>query len=166
MSAATASGRRVPDGNAATLCLIAASLGAVLNSQPVLAQQDVSMRVSATVLKRATLTVLSKPSLLTVSNEDIARGYVDATASTTLALKTNSGAGLLLEFVNHAEFVQAIRVRGLGPELQMSATGGFVRRIARPVASELLDLHFRFELSEAAREGVYAWPVHVAVQPL
>jgi hypothetical protein len=166
MSAVAASGRRLSDGRAVTRCLVAAWLGAVLNFQPVCAQQDVSMSVSATVLKRATLTVLSKPSLLTVSNEDIARGYVDATASTTLALKTNSGAGLLLEFVNHAEFVQAIRVQGLGPELQMSAAGGFFRRTARPVASELLDLRFRFELSGAAREGVYAWPVHVAVQPL
>jgi len=72
------------------------------------------MSVTATVMKRATVTVLSKPPMVTVSNEDIARGHVDAPATATLAIKTNSGAGVLVEFVNHADFVQASRVQGLG----------------------------------------------------
>jgi hypothetical protein len=158
----------MPHGTSVHRPLFAAvfAIGIVLGAPPVLAQQGVTLTVSATVLKRATLTVLSTPSTVTVTKDDIVRGYVDAHGSAKLALKTNSGAGVSLEFSSHSDFVQAMRVQGMNAEIQMSAAGGFARHMAVPGTTEVLELRFRFALSEAAREGVYAWPVLVGVRPL
>jgi hypothetical protein len=131
---------------------------------PVFAQsQQVSLSVSATILKRASLQVLSQPSTVLVTAADIDRGYVDVAGPVKLAIRSNSPDGFMVEFVNRGDLVRGLRVQGLGTELQMGPEGGFVRHMSGPVRHAVLDLGFRIELSSAARASVYAWPVQLAV---
>jgi hypothetical protein len=128
--------------------------------------QHLNLTVSATVLRRASLQVLAQPSAVTITAADIERGYVDVPTSARLAVRSNSPDGFMFEFVNQGEFVRGLRVRGLGAELQMGPQGGFVRHMSGPVRSQVVDLTFRIELSSAARPGVYAWPVRMAITAL
>lgn len=131
------------------------------------ATEQAKMTVSATVLKHASLRVLAQPSSVVVTPEDVARGYVDVAAPTQLAIKCNSGAYMLV-FAGHGEFVRQILVSGLGNEVQMGADGGAVKQVAtgRGMTTARHDVGLRFELSAAAREGVYPWPLQISVEPL
>ena len=74
----------------------------------------------------------------------------------------------LLVFDNHGDFFRQARVRGLTGDVQVGAGGGQVaqRTAGAGVSRVTLALSFRFELSESAREGVYAWPMQLSAMPL
>lgn len=161
-SSETNRGRTVRSALAASLFL-----GVLFSPLQGLAQsQQVSLTVSATVLKSARLTVLAQPATVLVTAADVDRGYVDVAASTKLDIKSNSPDGFMIEFVGRGEFVRGLRVQGLGADLQMGPEGGYVRLMSGPVRTRVFDLGFRLELSSVARPGTYAWPVQVAVTAL
>jgi hypothetical protein len=129
---------------------------------------DVAVSVSATVLKKATLQVLSQPSAVSITPADIARGYVDVSVPAHVAVKSNSPNGYLLEFASQGEFFRQIVVRGLANDVQLSAAGGAVMQPAAPsgVTRAQLDLAFRFLLTDSAQPGTYSWPVQLTVSPV
>lgn len=128
---------------------------------------ETKLSVTATVLKHASLKVLAQPSSVVVTAADIARGYVEVPSPAQIAVKNNS-TGYMLVFAGHGDFVRQVRVRGLGSEVQMGADGGAVSQAnsGGGMSSTVLDLGFRFELSAAAQQGVYPWPMQMSVVPL
>ncbi|WP_309679275.1 hypothetical protein [Polaromonas sp.] len=124
--------------------------------------------VSATVLKHASLQVLVQPASVHVTAADIARGYVDVPNPAQVAVQSNTPNGYLLTFESQGEFLRHTLVKGLGPDVQLGASGGGVsqRAAGRGMSKTLLDLGFRFVLSDSARQGVYAWPLRLSVAPL
>lgn len=144
----------------AFLGLVAASFtaGAVENK----------LTVTATVLKHASLQVVSQPGSVAVTAADIARGYVDVPATAQIMVKSNTADGYMLNFSSQGDFFSQAVVRGLGSDVQLGADGGGVaqRTAARGMTNTSLDLGFRFLLSASAQQGVYAWPMRVSVTPL
>jgi hypothetical protein len=126
-----------------------------------------TLHVSATVLKRASLQLLSQPSRVVITDADIARGYVDVSDPLQLAIICNSASGYLLDFATVTDFAQNISIRGLANEVQLSPAGGLVARPASApdVTRETLTLSFRFVLSRSVQPGIYHWPVRVFVVP-
>lgn len=129
---------------------------------------EITLTVSATVLKHASLKVLAQPSSVVVTAADIARGYVDGPAAVQVAIQNNSAGGYLLEFASQGDFMHQILVSGLAHEAQLSPAGGV---IAQPstgygVTRTTLGLGFRFVLSESAQPGTYPWPMRLSVTPL
>lgn len=129
---------------------------------------ELEMKVTATVRKHASLQVLAQPGTVTVTPSDIARGYVEVMAPLQVAVRSNTQEGYMLVFDNHGDFFRQARVRGLSSEVQMGPSGGHVaqRVSGSGMSTATLALAFRFELSQSAREGVYAWPVQLSVVPL
>jgi hypothetical protein len=129
---------------------------------------ELEMKVTATVRKHASLRVLAQPGAVTVTPSDIARGYVEVVAPMQVAVRSNTQEGYMLVFDSHGDFFRQARVRGLGSEVQMGAGGGHVAQRASGggMNTATLALAFRFELSQSAKEGIYAWPVHLSVMPL
>jgi hypothetical protein len=129
---------------------------------------DVAVSVSATVLKKATLQVVSQPSAVSITPEDIARGYVDVAVPAHVAVKSNSPRGYMLEFASEGDFFREIVVRGLASEVQLGAAGGAVMQPASPsgITRAQLELGFRFLLADSARPGTYSWPVQLTVSPV
>jgi hypothetical protein len=145
---------------------LAVGMGALGGTGRALAASALKVNVSATVLKRASLKVLVQPSSLVITDADVARGYLEVTAPAQVAVRNNSADGYLLVVASRGEFLRRMRIRGLGGEVQLGAEGGFVRQPGGPVVTTVLDLGFRFELSDAAHPGVYDWPVQLSVTPL
>lgn len=132
------------------------------------AAAETRLAVSATVLKHASIQWLSHPDAVVVSAVDIFRGYVDIPAAAQMLIRSNTPAGFLLSFTTRGDFVHHTLVTGLGNELQVGAEGGSA---SQPIAgtgmsSKVLSLHFRYVLSDGARQGVYPWPMQVEVAPL
>ena len=124
--------------------------------------------VSATVLKHASMQILTQPSAVVVTAADIARGYIDVSNSAKLAVQSNTQGGYMVMFESQGEFLRQTLVKGLDNDVQLSAYGGGVaqRASGRGMHKTMLDLGFRFILSESARQGVYAWPLRLSVTPL
>jgi hypothetical protein len=146
--------------------LLAAGFALALAAATALAGNQVRLDVSATVLKRATLQTLAQPTSVLVTEGDIARGYVEVPSPAQVAVRNNSRDGYLLMVASRGGFVRQLRVHGLGSDVQMGANGGFIRQPGGSVVRTVLDLGFRFELSDTAQPGVYAWPVQLSVTPL
>lgn len=126
-----------------------------------------NIKVSATILKHASLTVTAQPGALVVTAADIARGYVDVPAQAHIAVHTNSPS-YALDIGAQADFLRHIIVRGLGPDVQLSPAGGLVTQPASStsVTRVALALGFRFVLADGARAGTYAWPVRMSALPI
>lgn len=130
---------------------------------------EARLQVSATVMKHASLKILAQPASVVVTAADIAQGYLDVPGRAQVAVQNNSLEGYLLMFESQGEFLRQIIVKGLGSDVQLDVgAGGSVTRHAagRGMSKEVLELGFRFVLSAAARQGVYAWPMRLSVTPL
>jgi hypothetical protein len=132
------------------------------------AAASTELQVTAYVMKRATLQVLAQPTSVVLTQDDIARGWVDVPATAQLAVQSNSGEGYMLEFTNQGDFVRQVLVKGLDTDVQVGAAGGAVMQRAkgRGVTRATLNLGFRILLSASARQGSYSWPMRVAIAPI
>lgn len=124
--------------------------------------------LTATVLKHASLQVVSQPGSVSVTTADLARGYVDVPATAQITVKSNTQDGYLLTFASQGDFFRHAMIRGLGSDVQLGPDGGGVAQKAtgRGMTRTELDLGFRFVLSASAQQGVYAWPMRLSVTPL
>lgn len=129
---------------------------------------ETKLVVSATVLKHASLQVVSQPGSVTVTAVDIQRGYVDVPGTAQVMVKSNTQDGYLLTFTSHGDFFRQALVRGLANDVQLGPDGGGVaqRPTGRGMTRTGLDLGFRFVLSASAQQGVYPWPMTLSVTPL
>ena len=137
---------------------------AALLAGPALADQArAQFTVSAVVPKRVTLTALEQPAQLTLSVEDIERGYKDVSAR--YQVRYNDSHGYLLHLAPRIGLTRQIEVRGLASEVVLGDADLAIRQAS---AGRLHDfeLAFRFVLDPAARPGSYALPVHVTAAPL
>ena len=119
--------------------------------------------VSATVPARASIETISEPLVLTVSQEDVARGYVDVSAAYRVG--NNDPAGFLLRLAPLTGLASSIEVDGLGSAVMI---GQEVVEVTAPAAlpSRDLKLRFRFTLDPAVPAGAYPMPVQVSVTAL
>ncbi len=119
--------------------------------------------VSVTVPPRAALDTSSQPTVIAVSEEDVARGYVDVAA--VYRVSNNDPAGYLLQFVPVAGIARQVEVRGLGGALVLGQDTVEIYRPGDSLEREVA-LQFRFVLADGARPGTFNWPVRLAAQPI
>lgn len=124
--------------------------------------------VSATVLKHASLKVLSQPATVVVTAADLAKGYVDAIAPASVQVRCNTQNGYFLMFESQGEFIRQTVVKGLTNDAQISAAGGGIAQnsAGKGMRQAQLELGFRFFLADSAQQGVYPWPIRLSVTPL
>lgn len=125
------------------------------------------MQVSARVVKHASLRALAQPATLTVTEADLARGYIELPAGTELAVRSNSQDGYLLLFEQRSPLLRAFVVRGLEREVEVGAGSGMValEAIGPGMAQRQHRLGYRLLLAEDARAGIHPWPLQVSVLP-
>lgn len=148
--------------------LIALAVGWMGMPLAALAASETKLTVSAMVSKHASLQVLAQPASVVITPADIARGYVDVLSPAQVTVQSNTQDGYLLMFENQGEFFRETLVKGLDSDVQVSAGGGGVaqRSLGVGMRKNLLNLGFRFVLSDSARQGVYAWPMRLSVSAL
>ena len=122
------------------------------------------IQVSAKVASRTTLKMLWQPSDITITEKDIARGYVDAPSASLIEVRNNNPRGYLLVFEGLNGPFRKTLVRGMEREVQIGPGAGLVPmpHARGPVTMEL---SYRFFLSENARPGTYSWPLTLSSQP-
>lgn len=117
------------------------------------------MNIAATVVAHITLSVLREPETLSISEQDIERGYIEARAN--YGVKTNVADGYRLRFVPRVGLARQVTILGLG--------GAVVLRdlevdVFRPVSSDDVDLRLRIDLRPGLEAGSHPWPLLVAAE--
>lgn len=139
---------------------------ALLASAAHAGQSELTIRASVPKIVRAE--VLSQPGTLTVSEEDVRRGFVEVAAPMHVAVRANTD-NYALVFTGAGDLVKQARMQGLGSTIQFDGTGAMVpqrssgRRPSQPLVHEL---RFRFMLAAHAVPGAHPWPLQVSAMPL
>lgn len=135
-----------------------------MSSMPAGAESgSVRFTVSAVVKSRVTLEAFDQPAQLTLSTEDIARGYKDVSAR--YQVRQHAGRGYLLRLSPRVGVTRHVEIRGLSGTLVLQQDDVEVYRTSAS-KPQAFALDYRFVLDPAARPGTYALPVHVSATPL
>jgi hypothetical protein len=149
--------------------LAVATVMAVTGGQcaPAAGGDTAMLRVSAVVPRHASIR-MAQPLSVTVSEADIARGYVDIATPVEVTVQSNLQQGYALVFERQGEHVRQVHVHGLQGEVLVGDAAASSARAApgRGVWREMLQLRFRFELAAGTRAGQHAWPLHISMMPL
>lgn len=123
------------------------------------------LRVSATVLPYTTMDVRNRAQMVTVTESDIARGYVDIVGGSSIEVKSNSRDGYYLSFECFDPTFRQVRIDGLGRPATIGA-GSAIVPMAMDGRQVRLEVSYRFVLSDDMTPGVYPWPLTVSVMPM
>lgn len=146
----------------AAIALVMVSLGTL----PALAgSTSAKMNVSAQVVARAIVSVDSQPAAVTVTAEDIARGYVDVPAPIVVRVRTNSRQGYVLQVENQSETFSSVELSSADIAMNVGAHETWIQR---PYISggDVMPMRARLHLASAATIGSFALPIAFSASPL
>ena len=123
--------------------------------------KSTQMRISATVNPYVRLDVLQQQPSLTITAEDIQRGYVDVSAGTSLRTRTNDRNGFLVNFDSRSNVFERVTVTGIGGTAEIGSGGGTIRA---PYAGpeSLAQVSYRFHLAQGVQSGNHPWPLQIS----
>lgn len=157
-----------PFARAGAVLLHAAAFALAGWVAPAAAGSEGFLTVSARVLPYARVELHSAPASVSVTQEDIRRGFVDADAPLSFSMTSNRGQGALLTFTPVGGFFEQAAVSGL-PQAVVVDRAGLV--VALPSTGggrehRAVTLRFRFFLATSTLPGVHAWPLKVSTEVL
>lgn len=150
-------------GGIAVACALAALSPARLGpGQAYAAEVRTHLSVTATVVERVNLHVVHQARALTISAEDIGRGYVEVRGASRIEIA--GPRQVILEFRPTGSAVASFRVTGFALTAEFGAEGAsIVQAISR---MSPVELSYVFVLASDTRAGRYPWPLALTVYPL
>jgi hypothetical protein len=130
------------------------------------AQQRGQIAVSATVPAQAIGQIVQQPSEITITDTDVAQGYVDVPAGSQLRVTSNNPAGYVIDFFTRLPIFRSVRVSNASGSADLGPEGGTIIERGQYGRNLPLSLTYRFMLAASAQAGTYAWPLAVNVRPL
>jgi len=133
--------------------------------------QDSDMKSTRTTIteeiKRLTsLKVLLQTRELVITEADILRGYIEINSAEHIEIQNNNLSGYLLVFQGINGLFKEVIVKGLGDEITIDSTGGWVAQPYNGRDPVTVELSYKFILSEKAQPGTYQWPLVVYASPI
>jgi hypothetical protein len=145
------------------VALAGVALAGAVNA-PAAAGDRAQVQLHATVQARALIDSQRLPRQVVVSEEDVARGYVDLDQPVELGIRSNHPGGVRLDFNLNSQQLEAIDVRASeGAE----ARGGsvLVPQAERGLRAHRVSLKLRLKLAPGAAPGTIAFPLTVSLAP-
>ncbi|HZI83929.1 MAG TPA: hypothetical protein VFF44_08435 [Casimicrobiaceae bacterium] len=130
------------------------------------AQQRGQIAVSAIVPAQAIGQVVQQPAEITITDADIARGYVDVPVGSQLRVTSNNPAGYVIDFFTRLPIFRSVRVSNASGSADLGPDGGTIIERGQYGRNLPLDLTYRFNLASSVQPGTYAWPLALNVRPL
>jgi hypothetical protein len=130
----------------------------------------VRLMISATIPTTLQVTIKSHPAGFTVTEQDIAQGYVEVAQPSVFDVKTNSAEGIALEFhgVHNGGVILNVQITGGASGFQMPASGGvmLIQGGWRPTVTRSFNLRYRLNLGPDAIPGTHDWPFSMTATAL
>ncbi len=126
------------------------------------------LSVSATVIKKVWVRVVSSPRGLTLTPEHVRQGWVDVVEPTVLLVRNNSEDGFGLELSPDQRLVAEVVVTRLPAYGQTVVAGGsgLIQQPGRFAVDTRMELKWRLRLSPDATAGEHPWPIQMQAQTL
>lgn len=122
--------------------------------------------VSAFVPAQTIAQVVEQPAQITITDADIARGYVDLPAASQLRVTSNNPAGYVVDFFSRLPIFTSVRVSSTGGSADLGPDGGAIIERGHQGRDMPLNLSYRFNLSAQVQAGTYPWPLALGVRAL
>lgn len=142
------------------------TLAATTISPDIHAAARSQIAVTAFVPAQAVAQLAQHPSEITITDTDVARGYVDIPAASQLRVTSNNPAGYIVDFFSRLPIFTSVRVSSPDGGADLGPDGGAIVERGRQGRDMLLNLSYRFNLVERVRPGTYPWPLALNVRPL
>ena len=122
-----------------------------------------TVSVQATVLPVVWQSI-SYPDVLSVTQEDIERGYVDVEGAVSVTIRTNTPDGYTLGVFKTVDMFERVVITD-GSESYVLYAGDREIHILPYRGSRYItrELSFRFYLKQDTEPGTYAWPVGLSI---
>ena len=133
------------------------------NSTALADSRSAQMNVSVSVVARTVLTITALPAEVTVTEGDVARGYVLIPAALAFQVRSNSLGGYVLRF--ESANPQFTRVSISWNSTEVVVSGGDAE-IAQPYQRGVIPYtaSVRLDLAPGIQPGLYVWPVRIAAE--
>jgi hypothetical protein len=146
-----------------------APLSAVQAAEPV--HQDASSvssetKIAEEIQRHTALKVVHQTSELVITQADIIRGYIDIPAGANIEIQNNNLGGYMIFFKGIYTPFKEVLVKGLGGEVKINSNSGWITQPYNGRDPVMVELSYRFILSENAKPGTYAWPLTISVSPI
>jgi hypothetical protein len=129
---------------------------------PVQGQPTAQLRVTATVLPYVVVRMVSHPTQVEVTKEDVARGYLEA-VPVGVQIRSNTREAYGLTFERHGEHFSSASVEGLGARLNVVSRSAITWR--PDSLDNALDFRVRLRLAPDLAPGRYPWPLQFSLAP-
>ena len=139
----------------ALIVLAATPAGAESNS----ATMNVSVRVIA-----RTVLAIDQPSTISITNQNISRGYVDVPAVIVLRVQTNDRRGYLLHASKIGAAFESIELSTPGARMNVAENAWLYRPYNG--GADVMEIRARLHLGSGAQPGIRALPVRFDATPL
>jgi len=120
-----------------------------------------AIALSATVLPYHRVEVVRQVATLNVTPADIARGYVDVPAATSLRAQTNARQGFRINFDPRSDWFDHATISGIGGSVDIGPGGGAAHH-AYAGRDTSLELSYRFYIAPGFAPGSYPWPLQIS----
>lgn len=120
-----------------------------------------SITVSATILARVSQSIIHQAPSVSVTEDDVKKGFVEIYSGTILQIKTNARSGYALLFEGVSELFSEVWVTDKGRTTVLSPNGGFIYQSSSGSNIEVKDLTYKFHLKKDIQPGSYSWPLRV-----
>lgn len=133
--------------------------------------EDTSSKTTRTIIteeiqRLTSLKVVFQTQELVITQADILRGYVEIQAAEHIEIQNNNLSGYLLVFEGLKGPFKKVVIKGLGDEVTINPDGGWVAQPYHGRDPIMIELSYRFILSEKARPGTYTWPLILYASPI
>ncbi len=133
---------------------------------PVAASDRAQVQISATVLPRAYIERQRLPQQLVISEQDVARGYVEVHEPVEVNIRSNYPGGVVIGFAINSPYLSGLDVRASeGNTPLVAAATVFVPQRERGLRARSVSLKLRLKLAPHAVPGTIAFPVTVSLDP-
>jgi len=127
-------------------------------------QTKASMQVSAIVVSWApAIQVDYQAAQLTITPEDIARGFVEVPAASQFSILGGARSTWLVDFFARGQIFTSAQIEGISGSAQFGPDGGTLFLRIRP-QDGVTRLSYRFTLGAGVQPGTYQWPLAMSVR--
>jgi len=124
------------------------------------------INVKVKVSHRVHLKVIYQLPQITITEEDIQRGFIDVPSASRLEVTNTNPAGYLLAFEGTLGPFKEVHIQGLANPAQLNSGNAFILQPYTRKSRRTMELSYRCLLSEDTKPGSYSWPFSISAQTL
>ena len=99
-----------------------------------------------------------------VTDQDVARGFVDVRGGSRIVVTTRSGGRYALDFATRGIAFSSVRFEALGQTVALGAQRATLIEHDAPAGRTAIAIDYRFRLAPGTAPGTYAWPLEIVAR--